>query len=65
MSTRDLMEEFYHHMLAREPRADALREGPTQPEAMESRPVLLGAFICQGDPGPLAIQAGAGPLQPR
>jgi CHAT domain-containing protein len=53
LHTRELMEDFYRRVLDGRPRADALREAQS---AMKARaPALLnwGAFICQGDPGPL------------
>jgi CHAT domain-containing protein/tetratricopeptide (TPR) repeat protein len=52
--TQELMEDFYARVLAGEGRAEALREAQL---AMKSKcPELLywGAFICQGDPGPLS-----------
>jgi tetratricopeptide (TPR) repeat protein/CHAT domain-containing protein len=51
--TRELMEDFYRRILAGEPRADALREAQLAMKAKHSEPLYWGAFICQGDPGPL------------
>jgi CHAT domain-containing protein/tetratricopeptide (TPR) repeat protein len=52
--TRELMEDFYHRILAGEPRADALRKAQLAMKAKYPEPLYWGAFICQGDPGPLA-----------
>ena len=52
--TRELMEGFYRRVLAGEPRADALREAQLAMKAKYSEPIYWGAFICQGDPGPLS-----------
>ena len=51
--TQELMDDFYRRILAGQARADALREAQL---AMEKYPDLFywGAFIGQGDPGPLA-----------
>jgi CHAT domain-containing protein len=52
--TRELMEEFYRRLLAGAPRADALREAQLVIRAKHPHPYFWGAFICQGDPGPLS-----------
>jgi CHAT domain-containing protein len=57
LSTAILMERFYANLVGRglDCRA-ALREAQ-QPPRTVPQPVLLGAFICQGDPGPIASPA--------
>lgn len=57
--TRELMEDFYRRILgadgnAPQPRADALRDAQLAMKAKHPEPLYWGAFICQGDPGPLA-----------
>jgi tetratricopeptide (TPR) repeat protein/CHAT domain-containing protein len=51
--TRMLMEGFYKRMLEGKPRAEALREAQLAVRAVSPEPLFWGAFICQGDPGPL------------
>ncbi|MCX6033046.1 MAG: CHAT domain-containing protein [Chloroflexi bacterium] len=51
--TQELMEDFYRRILAGEPRADALRAAQLAMKARHPNPFYWGAFICQGDPGPL------------
>jgi tetratricopeptide (TPR) repeat protein/CHAT domain-containing protein len=51
--TRMLMEGFYKRILEGKPRADALREAQLAVKAAIPEPLYWGAFICQGDPGPL------------
>lgn len=51
--TRDLMEDFYRRLLAGEPRAEALRNAQLTMKAKYPHPFFWGAFICQGNPGPL------------
>ncbi len=51
--TQELMELFYHHVLEGIPRADALRAAQLSMKAKYPDPLYWGAFICQGDPGPL------------
>jgi CHAT domain-containing protein len=51
--TRELMEDFYRRILAGEGRADALRNAQLALRAKYPDPYFWGAFICQGDPGPL------------
>ncbi len=55
-ATQALMIDFYGHLLAGEGKADALRNAQqTLRENPEyAAPFYWGAFICQGDPGPLA-----------
>lgn len=51
--TRALMEDFYRRLLAGEPRSEALREARMAMRNTHPEPWAWGAFICQGDPGPL------------
>jgi len=51
--TQQLMEDFYSRVLSGQPRAEALREAQIQMKAKYLHPIYWGAFICQGDPGPL------------
>jgi len=51
--TCELMEDFYRRLLAGEPRADALRAAQLAIKAKHPEPLYWGAFICQGNPGPL------------
>ena len=51
--TRELMEDFYARILAGEPRAEALRQAQLTMKSKYPHPYYWGAFICQGDPGPL------------
>jgi CHAT domain-containing protein len=55
--TRELMAGFYHRILSGHPRADALRETQLEMKKKYSDPFYWGAFICQGDPGPLLSHA--------
>jgi CHAT domain-containing protein len=61
--TRELMVDFYRHLLAGEGRAEALRRAQLAMKAKYPDPFYWGAFICQGDPAPLttlpATVAGA------
>jgi CHAT domain-containing protein/tetratricopeptide (TPR) repeat protein len=59
--TRELMEDFYGRLLAGEGRAEALRQAQLAMEAKYPDPFYWGAFICQGDPGPLASLPGLAP----
>lgn len=52
--TQELMEDFYQRILFHRPRADALREAQIAMKAKHPHPRFWGAFICQGDPGPLS-----------
>jgi len=52
--TRELMEAFYARLLAGQGRAEALREAQLVMKAKYPDPFYWGAFICQGDPSPLA-----------
>lgn len=53
-ATRELMEDFYKRLLAGEGRADALRNAQLALRQKYPDPYYWGAFICQGDPAPLA-----------
>ncbi len=52
--TRMLMEDFYTRLLQGRPRLDALREAQLAIKSNFPGPFHWGAFVCQGDPGPLA-----------
>jgi len=47
------MEDFYRRVLAGKPRATALRAAQMALCAEHPDPFYWGAFICQGNPGPL------------
>jgi CHAT domain-containing protein len=51
--TQELMVDFYQRILKGEPRAEALRQAQLALKAKHPDPLYWGAFICQGDPGPL------------
>jgi CHAT domain-containing protein len=53
--TQELMEDFYRRILAGTPKAEALREAQIKLREKYPHPRDWGAFICQGDPGPLSI----------
>ena len=53
--TAALMTAFYTGLKARRPRAEALREAQLAIRAHHSHPWYWGAFICQGDPGPMRL----------
>jgi CHAT domain-containing protein/tetratricopeptide (TPR) repeat protein len=52
--TQELMIDYYQRLLKGEPRAEALRQAQLSMKAKRPEPLYWGAFICQGDPGPLA-----------
>jgi CHAT domain-containing protein/tetratricopeptide (TPR) repeat protein len=56
-STRELMEDFYQRILSGQPRADALRAAQLALRSRYPDPFFWGAFVCQGDPGPLPAWA--------
>jgi tetratricopeptide (TPR) repeat protein len=60
LQTQELMVDFYQRILAGQPRAEALRQAQLALKARHPDPYYWGAFICQGDPGPMA-QMPAGP----
>ena len=51
--TQMLMDGFYKRILEGKPRAEALREAQLEVKAVSPDPLFWGAFISQGDPGPL------------
>ncbi len=51
--TQMLMEDFYKRIMAGTPRAEALREAQLSVKEEFPEPFYWGAFICQGDPGPM------------
>jgi CHAT domain-containing protein/tetratricopeptide (TPR) repeat protein len=51
--TQELMVDFYRRILKGEPRAEALRQAQQAIRARHPDPYYWGAFVCQGDPGPL------------
>jgi CHAT domain-containing protein/tetratricopeptide (TPR) repeat protein len=51
--TQELMEDFYRRLLAGRPRSEALREAQLALKEKYPHPYFWGAFICQGNPGPL------------
>jgi CHAT domain-containing protein len=51
--TQELMVGFYRRILTGQPRSDALRGAQLAMKAKYANPLYWGAFICQGDPGPL------------
>jgi CHAT domain-containing protein len=53
--TQELMEDFYRRILAGTPKADALRDAQIKLREKYPHPRDWGAFICQGDPGPLSM----------
>jgi tetratricopeptide (TPR) repeat protein/CHAT domain-containing protein len=52
--TQELMVDFYQQILSGAARGDALREAQLRLKEKHPEPLYWGAFICQGDPGPLA-----------
>jgi CHAT domain-containing protein len=57
--TQELMEELYRHIIDGRPRAEALRAAQLKIRAKYPDPRDWGAFVCQGDPSPLATTLGA------
>ena len=57
-ATRELMVDFYQQLLKGTPRAEALRQAQLALKKKYPNPHFWGAFICQGDPGPL-LQVGS------
>jgi CHAT domain-containing protein len=51
--TQELMVDFYQRILNGQSRAGALREAQLALKKGFPHPWYWGAFICQGDPGPL------------
>jgi CHAT domain-containing protein len=52
--TQELMIDFYQRILRGEGRAEALRQAQLVVKQKHPDPYFWGAFICHGDPGPLA-----------
>jgi CHAT domain-containing protein len=52
--TRELMIDLHTRLVAAQPRADALRQAQLELRKRHPEPLYWGAFICQGDPGPIA-----------
>jgi CHAT domain-containing protein len=52
--TQQLMVDFYRRILAGQPRSAALRDAQLALKDSHPDPLYWAAFICQGDPGPLA-----------
>src|SRR5262249_24455464 len=61
--TQELMEAFYHRLLAGVARADALREAQLTLKIKYPAPLYWGAFISQGDPNALPVVDS--PIAPR
>ena len=53
--TCELMEDFYRRILTGEGRAEALRQAQLEMKKKYPEPYYWGAFICQGEPGPLIV----------
>jgi CHAT domain-containing protein len=51
--TQELMIDFYHRMMSGTSRAEALRQAQLAVKEKYPNPYFWGAFICQGNPGPL------------
>ena len=47
------MVDFYKRLLSGKPRSEALREAQLVMKEKYPDPYYWGAFICQGNPGPL------------
>jgi CHAT domain-containing protein len=52
--TKELMLDFYKHLLSGKGRAEALRKAQLAMKQKYQDPYYWGAFICQGNPGPLS-----------
>jgi CHAT domain-containing protein/tetratricopeptide (TPR) repeat protein len=52
--TQELMVNFYRHLLAGRTKIDALRDAQLLVKEKYPDPFYWGAFVCQGDPQPLA-----------
>ncbi|HEY7330659.1 MAG TPA: CHAT domain-containing tetratricopeptide repeat protein [Gemmataceae bacterium] len=55
--TRELMIDFYNRVLSGQGVADALRQAQLAMKKKHPDPYFWGAFVCQGDPSPLAFSA--------
>jgi CHAT domain-containing protein len=60
IETKELM-EFYHRLLMRKSKSEALREAQLamRKKSEYADPFYWGAFICQGDPGPLSFESSS------
>jgi CHAT domain-containing protein len=58
--TRELMIDFYGRALSGQGVAEALRQAQLAMRERHPHPYFWGAFVCQGDPGPLARGARPG-----
>jgi CHAT domain-containing protein len=56
--TQELIPEFFRHLLAGVPRADALRRARLELRRRCPDPRAWGAFVLQGDPSPLPKDEG-------
>jgi len=56
--TQDLMVDFYRRVLAGTERSEALRQAQLAMKAKYPDPFYWGAFICEGEPGPLSSISG-------
>jgi CHAT domain-containing protein len=54
--TKELMVDFYKRVLTGKPRGEALREAQLAMKEKYPDSYYWGAFICQGNPGPLSDQ---------
>ena len=63
--TRDLMEAFYRGLLDGRPRDSALHDAQQELRARFPQPYFWGAFICQGQTGPIPTLLGMGQEQKR
>lgn len=52
-SEREFMVDFSQRLLNGTPHAEALRQAQLEFNKKHLEPRFWGAFICQGDPGPL------------
>jgi CHAT domain-containing protein/tetratricopeptide (TPR) repeat protein len=53
--TQELMEAFYGRLASGSGRSDALRQAQIEMKAKNPHPFFWGAFICQGNPGPISL----------
>jgi CHAT domain-containing protein len=61
--TQELMEDFYTRLLQGQPRAEALRAAQLTMKARHPEPRYWGAFICQGELGPVDFSAATATLE--
>jgi CHAT domain-containing protein len=55
----ELMELFYRHVIAGQERAAALRAAQLAIRERRPNPFYWGAFICEGNPGPMPLSPPA------